>query len=162
MFQSTGEFRRTKEQRNYVFNNCIKKVTLPLKQNIGQLVGGANSCFSSSSSCYKETPSWERSQCIMEKLGNQAAVNLVLFFCGKVQNPEVIKKKCTDNGLSMKKWNCKWLHHKSSRHKASMNRTVICAIFCVLQTQQTLLLRNNSASNGNNNNKKVKYYLDTA
>lgn len=92
MFQSTGEFRRTKEQRNYVFNNCIKKVTLPLKQNIGQLVGGANSCFSSSSSCYKETPSWERSQCIMEKLGNQAAVNLVLFFCGKVQNPEVIKK----------------------------------------------------------------------
>jgi len=29
-------------------------------------------------------------------------VNLVLLFCGKVQNPAVTKKR-TDNGLSMKK-----------------------------------------------------------
>lgn len=80
----------------------MKKVTLPLKENIGQLVGKVKLLFFFLFTLLQRNTILGKVMVHYGEIRKQAAVNLVLLFCGKVQTPPVMKK-CRDKGLLMKK-----------------------------------------------------------
>lgn len=148
MFQSIGGGNRTKEQRNYILNNCIKKVTLPLKQNIGQLVGKGKLLF------FFLFILLQRNTILGKVTVHYGEIREI--DCCELRSPPLWQsaKPCSYKNspeIMAYQWRSKIVNDsimRASGTKLAWTALSYVQFFHVLGTRQTCPLRNNSVSNG--------------